>query len=95
MAFFLRWKSGDKWVFTNNGTIEALDPFYAWLGAKKNRRIRLAVTARLSGKDRRFLRTLLKANKRLNAAYLLKESFCQLWEYKREGWARNFFDNCE
>ena len=33
------------------------------------------------------------ANKRLNAAYLLKESFGQLWDYNREGWARRFFEN--
>jgi transposase len=78
-------------------------------------KVRKSEYARLSGKDRRFikgqkytllsrrenldiegrfaLRTLLKANKRLNVAYLLKESFCQLWEYKKEGWARKFFDN--
>ena len=31
------------------------------------------------------LKKLLKANKRLHTAYLLKESFGQLWEYKREG----------
>ena len=71
--------------------------------------------ARLSGKDRRYikgqkytllsrkenltlegrqaLKTLLRANKRLNAAYLLKESFDQLWSYEHEGWARRFFDN--
>jgi hypothetical protein len=29
----------------------------------------------------------------LNTAYLLKESFGQLWDYGREGWARRFFDN--
>ncbi len=47
----------------------------------------------LDTEGRLALRTLLKANKRLNVAYLLKESFCQLWEYKKEGWARKFFDN--
>lgn len=36
---------------------------------------------------------LLAANKRLNTAYLLKESFGQLWDYQREGWARRFFDH--
>ena len=36
---------------------------------------------------------LFTANKRLNKAYLLKESFAQLWSYHREGWARKFFDN--
>ena len=131
--------------------------FYAWLGEKKARRIRLAVMdmwkpfrkatakaapqagilfdkfhvlrhlskaldqvrkseyARLTGKDRRFikgskytllsrrenltlegraaLKTLLAANRRLNTAYLLRESFGQLWSYRREGWARRFFEN--
>ena len=42
---------------------------------------------------RRALRKLLKANKRLHTAYLLKESFGQLWSYQTEGWARRFFDN--
>jgi len=45
----------------------------------------------LSG--RRALRTLLAANQRLNTAYLLKESFGQLWDYGREGWARRFFEH--
>ena len=131
--------------------------FYAWLGPRKSRQIKLAVMdmwkpfrnvakekapqaailfdkfhilrhlgealdkvrkaeyARLSGKDRRFIKgqkyTLLSrhenltlegkrsleapagANKRLNTAYVLKESFGQLWDYEREGWARRFFDN--
>lgn len=42
---------------------------------------------------RKALKTLLAVNKRLNTAYLLKESFGQLWDYEREGWARRFFDN--
>jgi transposase len=42
---------------------------------------------------RRALKKLLKANKRLNVAYLLKESFGQLWDYQTQGWARRFFDN--
>jgi transposase len=42
---------------------------------------------------RRSLRTLLKANKRLNTAYILKEEFGQLWDYQKEGWARRFFEN--
>ena len=45
----------------------------------------------LSG--RQSFRKLLKANKRLNTAYLLKETFGQLWSYETEGWARRFFDN--
>jgi transposase len=44
-------------------------------------------------KGRNALKELLKVNKRLNTAYLLKESFSQLWNYQREGWARRFFDN--
>lgn len=47
----------------------------------------------LSLKGRQALKTLLAANKRLNTAYVLKESFGQLWGYEREGWARRFFDN--
>jgi transposase len=47
----------------------------------------------LSLKGRQALKTLLRVNKRLNTAYLLKESFGQLWSYEREGWARRFFDN--
>ena len=36
---------------------------------------------------------VLAANKRLHTAYLLKESFGQLWNYEREGWAQRFFEN--
>ena len=45
----------------------------------------------LDGK--KALKKLLHANKRLNTAYLLKESFGRLWSYQTEGWARRFFDN--
>ena len=47
----------------------------------------------LTLEGRQALKTLLAANKRLNTAYLLKESFGQLWSYEREGWARRFFEN--
>jgi transposase len=47
----------------------------------------------LTAEGRKSLKLLLAANKRLNTAYLLKESFGQLWSYNREGWARRFFDN--
>jgi transposase len=47
----------------------------------------------LTLKGRQALKTLFNANKRLNTAYLLKESFGQLWSYEREGWARRFFEN--
>jgi transposase len=144
--------------FGGRGRSEAsLDLFFASLGAKKTKGIRLAVMdmwkafgnstrrnapqaailfdkfhimrhlgealdavrkreyARLSGKKREFikgqkytllsrrenltldgrvaLKKLLKANQRLNTAYLLKESFGQLWGYQKEGWARKFFEN--
>lgn len=77
-------------------------------------KVRKAEYARLSGKDRAYikghkytllsnrenlsldgkaaLKRLLAANKRLNTAYLLKERFGQLWDYRREAWARRFFD---
>ena len=47
----------------------------------------------LSLEGKQSLKALLAANKRLNTAYLLKESFGQLWDYEREGWARRFFEN--
>src|SRR3977135_1641328 len=47
----------------------------------------------LTNEGRKGLRLLLKANKRLNTAYILRESFDQLWDYKSEAWARRFFDN--
>ncbi len=47
----------------------------------------------LSTDGRKALKTLLAANKRLNTAYLLKESFGQLWSYQQVGWARRFFEN--
>ena len=78
-------------------------------------KIRKSEYARLSGKDRKFvkgqrytllshrenlsmegkkaLQTLLAANKRLNVAYVLKESFGQLWDYQSKAWAWKFFDN--
>jgi transposase len=49
--------------------------------------------AHLTLDGRRSLAKLLQANKRLNIAYLLKESFGQLWNYQREAWARRFFEN--
>jgi transposase len=45
----------------------------------------------LTSSGRAGLVLLFRANKRLYTAYLLKESFGQLWDYRREGWARQFF----
>lgn len=131
------------WFGGEDRSEESLDIFYRWLGAKKAKKIQLAVMAmwkafkkstkkhvshaailydkfhvmrhlgealdtvrkmeyaRLSGKDRSYikgqkytllsnrenltldgqkaLKKLLRANKRLNTAYLLKEAFGQLW----------------
>jgi transposase len=44
----------------------------------------------LEGKE--ALRLLFQANRRLNRAYLLKESFDQLWDYWSPAWARRFFN---
>ena len=82
---------------------EALDMVrrmeYARLAGRNRRFIKgqrytlLSHRENLTLNARRALRTLLRANKRLNTAYLLKESFGQLWDYQREGWARRFFEN--
>ena len=53
----------------------------------------LSHKANLDMDGRRSLNLLLKANKRLNTAYVLKESFGQLWDYNSPTWARKFFDN--
>ena len=145
------------WFGGQDRSEESMNQFYDWLGASKNKRIRLIVMdmwkafensaiknvphaailydkfhitrhlgeaidkvhrteyARLSGKSRDFVKgqkynllshrsnltltgkqaldTLLSANKRLNTAYILKESFGQLWNYRSESWARKFFEN--
>jgi len=47
----------------------------------------------LTLEGRQALQKLLAVNKRLHTAYLLKETFGQLWSYHKEGWARHFFDN--
>ena len=71
---------------------------YARLRGKDRRFIKgqkytlLSHRENLTLEGRQALKTLLAANKRLNTAYLLKESFGQLWDYQREGWARRFFE---
>jgi transposase len=47
----------------------------------------------LNSDGKKSLKILLNANSRLNKAYILKETFNQLWDYKSEIWARKFFDN--
>ncbi len=53
----------------------------------------LSHRANLNADGRRSLRLLLKANKRLHKAYLLKEAFGQLWDYNNPTWSRKFFEN--
>jgi transposase len=53
----------------------------------------LSHKANLDMEGRHALRLLLKANKRLNTAYVLKESFAQLWDYNNPTWALKFFKN--
>ena len=82
---------------------EALDKVrkseYARLSGRERRYIKGQKYTLLSRRDnltlegRQALKSLLAANKRINTAYLLKESFGQLWSYEREGWARRFFEN--
>ena len=82
---------------------EALDQVrkseYGRLAGRDRRYIKGQKYTLLSRKEnltldgKKALKTLLTANKRLNTAYVLKESFGQLWSYEREGWARRFFEN--
>src|SRR6516162_11751263 len=82
---------------------EALDKVrkaeYARLRGKDRRFIKGQKYTLLSHRDnltldgKRSLALLLAANKRLNTAYVLKESFGQLWDYNRQAWARKFFEN--
>jgi transposase len=82
---------------------EALDKVrkqeYAKLDGQKRKFIKgqkyvlLSHKENLQGAARKNLKILLAANKRLNTAYVLKESFGQLWDYQSEAWARKFFDN--
>ena len=82
---------------------EALDKMrkmeYARLSGKDRSSIKGQSDRLLSNREnltldrRKALKKLLMANKRLNTAYLLKESFGQLWNYQAEGLARKFFDN--
>lgn len=53
----------------------------------------LSHKANLDLEGRQSLNLLLKANKRLSKAYLLKESFGQLWDYNNPTWACKFFDS--
>jgi transposase len=60
---------------------------------KGHRYTLLSHKANLDKEGRRSLKLLLKANKRLHKAYLLKESFSQLWDYYYPAAALTFFEN--
>lgn len=45
----------------------------------------------LTHNGRKSLKKMMKANKRLSVAYVLRESFGQLWSYLSEAWALKFF----
>jgi len=74
---------------------EALDKVrkseYARLSGRDRRYIKGQKYTLLSNREnltlegRQSLKALLAANKRLNTAYVLKESFGQLWDYERAG----------
>lgn len=72
---------------------------YSRLSGKNRRFIKgskytlLSNSENLTLEGKRALKTLLAANKRLNTAYLLRESFGQLWDYSNATWARKFFEN--
>ncbi len=82
---------------------EALDKVrkseYARVSGKERRFIKgqkytlLSSHENLTLEGRLALRKLLSVNKRLNTAYLLKESFGQLFTYRNAVWARRFFSN--
>jgi len=57
---------------------------------KKTRYLWLKNPENLTDKQRSRLGYLEKLNLKINRAYLLKESFRELWSYQREGWARRF-----
>ena len=72
---------------------------YARLSGKERKFIKgqryhlLSHRPNLSMTGKQALDTLLSANKRLNTAYILKESFGQLWSYRSEAWAQKFFEH--
>ena len=79
---------------------EALDKVrkseYARLAGKDRKFIKGQKYTLLSHREnltidgRKALKTLLTANKRLNTAYVLKETFGQLWSYTSEAWPESF-----
>ncbi|MBM3836075.1 MAG: transposase, partial [Verrucomicrobia bacterium] len=58
-----------------------------WFGGKDRSEESMEMFYQWLGPKRPESRELLAANRRLHVAYLLKESFGQLWSYRSEGWA--------
>jgi len=59
---------------------------------KKTRFIWLKNPENLTDKQRTRLGYLEKLNLKINRAYLLKETFRDLWSYKRKGWANKYLN---
>ena len=60
---------------------------------KGQRFILLSRYKNLDATGKQSLNELFAVNRRLCKAYILKEQFSQLWDYKTETWARKFFEN--
>src|SRR5262249_49490820 len=84
--------SAGPWVWFARGDMAAL-PAGAGATAKGPKNTWPPRRGMLTLDGKRARRAPLAANKRLNTAYVLKESFGQLWDYEREGWAGRFFEN--
>lgn len=69
---------------------KALGSFKKTLSGKKF--VLLARRARVRGKAREALNTILAASPKLYKAHLLKESFGHLWDYRYQGCARKFWE---
>ena len=59
---------------------------------KKTRYLWLKNPENLTDKQRSRLGYLEKLNLKINRAYLLKETFRDLWSYKRKGWAKKYLN---
>jgi transposase len=81
-----RWasRSEERWVNF---------PEQRWVNSGERLGTLLSNGENLTLEGRAALKTLLAAHRRLHTAYLLKESFGQLCDYQREGWARRFFEH--
>jgi len=64
-----------------------------WKYIKGQKYVLLSKRSNLKLSAKQSLDELLSINKRLNTAYILKESFAQLWDYRSEVWATKFFNN--